>query len=86
MLFDILFAACAAVYLIEVVRWQEIIRFLFFFTRDPFRPIKPFDCAACLGAWFGLLSAVIHDRGHETVWIMFASGIASILIQKLLRK
>jgi amino acid transporter len=77
-------SACAAFYLVNVVKWQYIIEIEW--KEREYYPLnfKPINCEVCLAAWLGLLSALVFGFEYLSIPAMFVSGVLSIFITKYL--
>jgi hypothetical protein len=80
MIIDVLFAACAAFYLIEVIEWQKYIYLLTGYGE------RPFNCVCCLSAWLGLFVGVVKGYGHESIYVMVFAGVLGCLLSRLIIK
>jgi hypothetical protein len=72
----VLFSACFAFYMVEVVRWQKLL-----ILRR-----KPFTCVVCLSAWTGLVTALISGEGWHSIFFMFISGMMGLILERLVKR
>jgi hypothetical protein len=83
MILLILFAACFAFVMIEVIRWQDYEDHIM--NSKPFN-FKPLNCVACLSGWTGIIAAVFNGYGFQSILFLPVCMVAGIAIEGLLKK
>jgi hypothetical protein len=89
---DSVFAACLAVYFVEVVKLHSLAPFK---KRKPVGLAenigvifnrKPFTCATCLSSWVGLNVGILKYPSLSALYPMFLAGILGLLLTKLINR
>jgi hypothetical protein len=87
----ILFAACFAFYMIEIVRWQYLWKKTLDIKSDESLMVsyplnrKPFNCITCLSGWVGGLTALACGEGWNCIMFVFVSAVAGIFLERILK-
>jgi hypothetical protein len=96
MIYLILVAASAAIFLVDMMQWHKIVykktfveatdeTFSHYELHFPF-DFKPLNCVVCMAGWFGLALGLINGYEWHSISMLFFSSISAFVINKILYK